>query len=956
MTNNNTFYCLLFGLILLLPIHSQAALTQDPTLNWQTLYTSHFEIHFHDGEQPLAHQVGAIAESVHTKLTRKFDWTPRDRTQIVLTDRFDFANGSATPMPRNEMVLLVTPPTGNGVVADFDHWLEMLITHEYTHILHLDKISGLPSSLQKVFGRNLFLFPNALQPPWFLEGLATYEETDVARGIGRGQSALFRGLMRQEIINGIKPVHQVNQPLISWPLNTVRYLYGVYFYQFVAERYGAEKITELVEQYSNNLLPFAINNNSKKVLGKDMIALWEEFKDYLQKSFSSEIDRIRLAGEIIGKPLTHTGYFTRSPQLANNGDIYYLENNLQSEPRLMVLKHGKTEPEIIADVRGSSFDLHPTVGIVGTEIDAIRNTNQFSDLYHIDLANGKKTSLTYGKRYLHATWSPDGQQIITVHNQLGQTALHRLDARGNNIDMLWQGTDDTVIGSIDWSPDGNSLVMSVWRSGTLWNLERFDIKSRQWTMLTHGEAIETSPRFSNDGRSIVFSADYDGVFNIYQLKPDSGRLEKLTNVMGEATSPTFATTPSGEQLVYIGLGAKGYDLFQLSNAVPIGSYLAAATTTTPQPRKFPAVQGTKIEPYNALNRITPTSWFPYFQFDDVRSEIGFTTFGADPLRRHSYNALLGYDTDNQWLIGRLNYIYDRWDPTWKFTLDRQVLAYTDNANKVERYRNSDIVSVEAVWPFFRYEQQWLLHLGAINESESDKKVLSNLGPAQTFSDRLAGVAISYNSSRKYARSISPSYGRQLRLVAEDNEILDSDFSGQVYTLNWRELIDLPGQHVIATRAVIGWGTESPRAFRLGGTLETSVPSSPLIAARALTENIFGQRRYPLHGYKEGRADLRGRRIALMELEWRFPIALIERGFMAPPIGLHQVHGKLLYNWGEAWNQASHVPALRRGAGIEITTELVLGYWLPMDLRIGYAKGFDRGGERQTYLEVRVPLF
>jgi hypothetical protein len=272
---------------------------------------------------------------------------------------------------------------------------------------------------------------------------------------------------------------------------------------------------------------------------------------------------------------------------------------------------------------------------------------------------------------------------------------------------------------------------------------------------------------------------------------------------------------------------------------------------------------------------------------------------------------------------------------------------------VALYRNSDVVSAEAVWPFFRYEQQWLLHAGVVNESESDKKIVANLGPVKTFYDRLAGLAISYNSTQHYARSISASYGRQVRFVAEDNQILDSDFSGQVYTLDWRELIDLPGQHVFSARAVLGWGTDNPRDFRLGGTLETSVP--PMAAARALTQNIFGQRRYPLHGYKEGRADLRGRRMTLIEAEWRFPIALIERGFMTPPIGLHQIHGKLIYNWGESWDQSSQVPSLRRGAGIEITSELVLGYWLPMNLRAGYAKGFDFGGEEQVYLEARIPF-
>ncbi|HEC19728.1 MAG TPA: hypothetical protein ENI97_10345 [Gammaproteobacteria bacterium] len=935
----------------------KAALTQDPALHWKTLTTKHFEIHFHDGEQGLAQTVGHLSERVHKQLVRQLNWTPQQRTQVVLTDRFDYANGAATPLPRNTMLLLVTPPGGNSVIADFDDWLELLITHEYTHVLHLDKVSGFPATLRKLFGRNLFLFPNLLQPPWFIEGLATHHETDRARGIGRGQGSLFRGLMRQEVMDGIKPLSQVNQPLVSWPMNTTRYLYGVYFYQFVAKHYGGEKIQQLVAQYSNNLLPFAINSNSRRVLGKDLTALWQDFSKDLRAEFGAEIAQIRQAGILTGEPQTHSGYFTRSPQLADNGDIYYLQKDMQSEPRLMRLRHDKTQPEIVADVRGSHIDLHPSAGILSAEVKPVRNTNQFSDLYHIDPDSGHKVRLTWGKRYLQASWSANGQQIIAVHNELGQHALHLLDVRGNKIETLWQGNDGTIISSLDASPTDQLLVAAVWRPGSLWNLEIFDLHTRQWQRLTHNQAIETGPRFSTDGKSIVFSADYDGVFNIYRLALTDNSLSKLTNVLGVATAPSLLQNASGEQLAYLNLGNNGYNLFRLRHLSPQAAILPVDTPgPAPVSHTTRTTAAADIQTYNALPKIVPTSWFPYFQFDEVRSEVGLTTFGRDPLSRHSYSMQLGFDLDNSWLVGGLNYIYDRWNPTLKFFLNRQVLAYVDSVGNVERYRDSDTVSAEAIWPFFDYSRQWLLHAGVSSETEADKKILSALGPANRFVDRLAGLAVSYNSTRRYPRSISPSYGRQARLVAEDDDLLDSDFSGQIYSLDWREFIDLPGLHVFAARGVLGWGTDAPRNFRLGGTLETSVSPNPRASALAQTQNILGQRRYPLRGYPEGRADLRGRRLALIETGWRFPIALVERGLMTPPVGLHRIHGTLLYNWGEAWNQGGSIPSLRRGAAIEITAELVLGYWLPMDLRLGYARGFDTGGEEQAYLEARVPLF
>lgn len=951
---------LLSGAIATFSTTTLAALSQDPTLHWRTLYTTHFAIHFHDGEAFLANEVATIAERVHTRLSATFAWQPQQRTQVILTDRADFSNGSATPLPRNEMRLIVTPPDGSSVLGDYDNWLELLITHEYTHILQLDKVDGLPQSLHKIFGRLLFLFPNLLQPAWLIEGLATHQETDETRGIGRGQSAWFRMLMRLEVENGIKPLRQINQPLVSWPTGHVRYLYGAYFYSFIAERYGASKVTELVEEYSDNLLPFAINTNTNKVLGKPLTPLWAEFSAYLQAQFTPEIQRIHQQGKTAGEQLTHSGYFTGVSQVATNGDLYFTQQDLQSEPGLMVLKKDARQIQRVANVRSRHFDLHPTAGIVLAELNAVRNTNLFSDLYHIDPTNGRKTRLTHGGRYLYASWSPDGRQIIAVHNAQGQQALHRLDAHGKLLDTLWQGTDHTVLSAPDWSADGQHIVLSVWRPQTLWNLELFNIPQRHWQQLTHGPDIETDPRFSADGSAIVFSADYRTpfndvpIFNLYRLTLTGNQLTRLSNVLGGAFAPTPAANDNG--LYYTGAGSNGFDLHHLAapQAMPV-----LTTEATPQPNiepiKHPDTtkheKSQQIENYNALPLIMPTSWFPYLRFDDTHNEIGFSTEGADPLRRHVYNLLLAYDTRENWFAGSANYRYDRWNPTLKLSLSRQVLVNLHNNDEIERYRNDDTLGLTALWPFFSYEQQWLLHLGVVGQRESDKIIRSNRGPAPTLRDLLAGIALTLNTARRYPRSISPSYGRQLRLIAEDSNALNSDYNGQTYTLDWREFIDLPGQHVLATRLVGGWGTDNPKPFRLGGNQETSISAAPQVAALATPSRIFGQRRYPLRGYPQGRADLRDRRMALLEAEWRFPIALVERGLMSPPLGLHRLHGKLFYNWGETWRQGNDIPALRRGAGAELTTELILGYWLPLDLRLGYANGFDSGGEEQVYLQL-----
>ena len=855
------------------------------------------------------------------------------------------------------MRLIVTPPDSFSSLADYTDWLELLIVHEYTHVLHLDKSSGLPKGLRNIFGRFLFLFPNLMQPPWVIEGLATYLETDNTKNIGRGQNSYYRMLMRMEVKNGIKPISQVNQPLVSWPMNTSRYLYGVYFFNFVRDAYGEKKVFELIENYSDNLVPFAINGNSRSVFGKSMNQLWEEFNQYLDKEFQPEIEKIKRNALTEPELITHSGYFTSAPQISTNGDVYFLEKNMRDKPHLMVLKNGDKLAQAFAETHAHDFDIHPQSGILVAELNNVRTTNVFSDLLIIDPVTGGKRQITHGKRYLYAAWSPDGQKIVAVHNELGEQALHLLNKNGELEKILWQGTDKTVLGRPDWSPVSDELVISVWRPGSQWNLEIFDINTLSWKKLTHSENIETTPQYSADGKNILYSADYDGVFNIQKLDLLTGKVSTLTNVMGGAFYP--ATTSDNESLYFINASSNGFDLSRqvtptIRTAEINDKQSQPVVNETPIEKEAQTVYNV-ISDYDPIPLILPTGWFPYFYKNEERTDVGILTWGSDPIYRHNYTLNLAYDTENKWLVGRFDYLYDRWNPSLKFSVDKQAVTYLDNNNVVERYRDLDTYTFEAMWPFFTVEQQYIFHAGIVYEQESDKDIQSNFGELPDRKNDLVGIALSYNSTDRLPDSISPNFGRQLRAVAENSDYLKSEHTGQIFTVDWREFIDLPGLHVLGARAVMGYGTDRPEYFRLGGTEETSVSPLPQVAAYATTQRIFGQRRYPLMGYPTGRSDLTGRRMILAHLDWRFPIIRLERGLMAPPIGVHQIHGKVFYNLGEIWNKENDFTSFRRGAGLEFNSELTAGYWIPVNMRLGFARGFDEGGEDQAYLEIRFSI-
>jgi hypothetical protein len=151
----------------------------DPRLNWYTLESNHFDVHFSCRGKPdstgtgLAREVADICEEVYATLTPVVGWAPHARTQIVIADFYDYFNGWAAPFPNNTITVIPTPPAGSK--SNEGDWLRTLILHEYSHILQMDRVAGAPKALRKVFGR--IIMPNALSPAWLDEGYAVYNET-----------------------------------------------------------------------------------------------------------------------------------------------------------------------------------------------------------------------------------------------------------------------------------------------------------------------------------------------------------------------------------------------------------------------------------------------------------------------------------------------------------------------------------------------------------------------------------------------------------------------------------------------------------------------------------------------------------------------------------------------------------------------------------------------------------
>ncbi len=117
-------------------ITATIANAQAPNLDWRTLSTPHFFVHFNPNTEGFARRVAADAERAYAQLAAQFH-PPRGKIDIVISDDVDASNGSATPFPTNRIVVFANPPVTESALRYTNDWGQMVISHELTHIFHL---------------------------------------------------------------------------------------------------------------------------------------------------------------------------------------------------------------------------------------------------------------------------------------------------------------------------------------------------------------------------------------------------------------------------------------------------------------------------------------------------------------------------------------------------------------------------------------------------------------------------------------------------------------------------------------------------------------------------------------------------------------------------------------------------------------------------------------------------
>ncbi|HHW10476.1 MAG TPA: hypothetical protein GXX29_10915 [Firmicutes bacterium] len=870
------------------------------TEHWLYAESEHFYIYFRPEHQEIAARLLAIAEAEHPRVTAWVGHVPEDKAHLIIADESDIPNGQAVYLYRPLTILFPVFP-GNytayftGLGPRIDDPLRLLFIHEYTHLVHMDMNRGASTLVRRTFGKvPLLSTPNALQPPLALEGFAVLAETELTTS-GRGRDPYYEMFLRTAFLAGKEM--RLDQAIGHYPHDFDPaggpYLYGLAFLQYLSSTYGHDQLREI--NYSFIQQPYLWGNALRRVLGKDIEELWDDWQNQARRRYAAEAEEVAALGLSELKPLDSRGEYALHPAVAPYGNAvaYYTRGEVHESIRLIGPAGDKELTTAVAMAGGNIAWSPDGTKIYYSRLNGDRMDTEYGDIYYWDLAAGKEKRITYGKRATAPALSPDGHRLLYVSKAdppATRLVIHDLrDGLEKEFQPALALPQEAVIISASYAPDGDRLAVTVWQPGGYTDIYLADLKTGAAQPLMYDQAVDENEAWSPDGRFLFYDSDLSGIYNIYAYDTVTGKHYRLTNVLTGLFTP--APAPDGQSLICSQYTADGFQLASLplvpSTWMEVSRPLAH-TPPQPKPDIYP-MPPAKV--YSPLTTLAPTYMLP-FPDDERTNAVGIFTSGQDVLSTIGYSLSLsyhpqggfGYKTAFTHLFGR--------SKQWQLTV------------QAERVFNNKLIEQQGLslaysWGGSRYQQQLA---GALLRARAGQNARRPWTPVYLLAWQKASLTGSGTLTRLGLSSVTLT-----RLPAEKIESCVYTFDNTIYNRRHRFMIKGGAAFAGGAGLVPIGGTNSD--FMVRGSGEKS--------ADLLSAGLSGQ------------------------YELRFPI---KKGFADSPVFVAEATAGIFTDvaWTGHIDEKSvtldlenHV--LLASAGLETGIRLYLAYNTPVEVRLGAAK-------------------
>ncbi|MBA3869878.1 MAG: PD40 domain-containing protein [Anaerolineae bacterium] len=215
--------------------------------------------------------------------------------------------------------------------------------------------------------------------------------------------------------------------------------------------------------------------------------------------------------------------------------------------------------------RSAGDESFPAWSPDGQQLIFYSQRNQRTDLYMMNIDDGSvKRLAASGGPGASPAWSPDGQWIAYTAIHQPNAGLYLVRPDGTDINRL---TDFPVV-TIMWSPDSQQIAF-VGNCENNCDIYVVNINTTRIRQLTHNGLIDAYPVWSPDSRQLAFISNRSMSFELYiiSIDCDESRLGGCTTqrlTQNRAADSFPAWSPDGKSIAFSSDRSGNYEVYTVS--------------------------------------------------------------------------------------------------------------------------------------------------------------------------------------------------------------------------------------------------------------------------------------------------------------------------------------------------------------------------------------------------------
>jgi len=567
----------------------------------QTIETEHARIHFHQDYQAFAQQVASKFEPIYEDVSQRVGFEQNDKLDFLIGDDYHQANGYAIPLTAGKIVKVFTSsPRSEEALGSYNDWLDIVISHELTHKIHLSEPtrswrSALDSTLLISDILNFSRYPR-----WVSEGYATVIETEYTKQ-GRVNSDYIKAMLQQWAIEGQLPNYSALNGSSSYEGNRMAYYQGSAFLFWLQANYGQEKLQQLwkrstAKKYRNFDEAFSgLFLDSPQKLYKNFVAeqtfsaksgqLADEAKGKLWQGNSFKVissEPSPKQNQLLQLEVDPKG-FAQLKVLSLNENIKAKEEFIESNSKLLA-----EDKDDVADAMPEIFNREAVHSVTPAknmqwrharwldekhalilQAQQQENNELGFELAKVELSTGKVDKITQSLRLHDFAISPDKKSIIATSHFAGFNQIIKVSLLDGSFEVLDEKRLNQPMDNLTLSPDGETLALMAIHDKQ-WKIHFYHLATKKWQVVKlpvegsytshlrwEVDGLYFSQSHSNNVQSVSKGIKGNVAVDVYRLQLQQKTWQQLTQGNKLATN-AFTLN---DQLIYLSTTSEGQDTY-----------------------------------------------------------------------------------------------------------------------------------------------------------------------------------------------------------------------------------------------------------------------------------------------------------------------------------------------------------------------------------------------------------